>query len=341
MLCFNETVRTTYHRDVHSSESAARPFFFELFTLANFLLLLFVLRGVTQMPLRTIASIIPSVALGFLIQALVGMAIRLGLASRQGKARELLAVYRSPVWLTDTLRLAIIAGFWIHTYGWIKLMVPILNPRLFDASLWNLDTAICFGYSPNIFLLTLFRAPSVLKLIDWTYANVFFASLNVAGIFFASCPERQPRIAFMNSNTLLWLLGAWLYVAVPALGPAYRFPEIWLPLAPLLGRTQALQRILMTNYGAVERSFHGTSRAVNILFGVAAFPSLHVGFQTLAFLWMRRMTRWGGAVFLIFVVFIFIGSMVTGWHYLVDGVAGAALAFACYYAAQRIPAIRS
>jgi hypothetical protein len=315
-----------------------RLYFFELFTVANFVVLLIVLRGETVMPLWTIGSVLPSVAVGFLAQTLLGMAIRLAIGFRRGTAQDLLAIYRSDAWLGDTLRLALFSGLWIHTYGWIKLTVPLMHPRLFDAELWNLDRAICFGHSPNVFLLTLFGTPTLLRIIDWTYANVFFASLNIAAIFIGSAPERKRRVAFMNSNTLLWLLGAWLYVAVPALGPAYRFPQIWLPLAPLLGRTQTFQRILIANYRAV---LFGAPRAVNILFGVAAFPSLHVGFQTLAFLWMRTMTRWGGAVFIVFVVFIFIGSMVTGWHYLIDGVAGAVLAWGCYEAAKRIPAIRA
>ncbi len=323
------------------SSQWARPYFFELFTIANFILLLIVLRGKTAMPFWTVGAVMPSVAVGFLAQTLVGMAIRLAIGVRRGTAHELLAIYRTDAWLGDTLRLALVTGLWIHTYGWIKLTIPVMHPRLFDAELWDLDRAIFFGHSPNVFLLTVFGAPSLLRLIDWTYANVFFVSLNVAAIFFGSAPERRQRIAFMNSNTLLWLVGAWLYVAVPALGPAYRFPEVWLPLAALLGRTQTFQRLLMENYKNVQESLFGAPRTVNILFGVAAFPSLHVGFQTLAFLWMRKMTRWGGAVFIVFVVFIFLGSMVTGWHYLVDGLAGALLAWVCFELAQRVPAIRA
>ncbi len=320
---------------------AGRPYFFEIFTLANFLLLLLVAWRMTSMPLSTLGVLVPSIAGTFLLQAFVGMAIRLAFAARRGSARELLAVYRSKGWLIDTVRLAVFAGLWMHTYGWIKLLIPLLHPRLFDQQLWNLDRTIFFGYSPNVFLVTIFSSPPLLRTIDWTYANVFFANICITGAFFASAPERRLRIAFMNSNALLWLIGVWLYVALPSLGPAYRFPEVWLPLAPLLDRTQTFQRLLMTNYDAVVSQLRGVRRPFNILFGVAAFPSLHVGFQMLAFLWMRRLTRWGGVVFGIFAVFIFIGSIVTGWHYLVDGIAGALLAWMCYAAAQRVPAIRA
>jgi hypothetical protein len=319
----------------------ARPYFFEVFTVANFLILLFVLRNVTSKPFWTLYPLVLQIALGVLVQTLIGVAIRLTFAAFRGTAKELLVIYRSRGWLIDTLRFAIGCGLWTHTYAWIKLTTPVLHPHLFDQQLWNLDRTICFGYQPSFFVLSLFSAPSVMRLIDWTYAFVFFASLNIAMIFFASLPERRLRIAFMNSNALLWLTGGWLYVAVPSLGPAYRFPEVWVPLAPWLDRTQTFQRLLMTNYRNVLLSLRGARRPINIIFGIGAFPSLHVAFQTLALLWMRRQTKWGGPLFLVFVFFIFFGSLVTGWHYLVDGLAGAALAWACYAAAQRVPAIRA
>jgi len=148
------------------------------------------------------------------------------------------------------------------------------------------------------------------------------------------------RIAFMNSNTLLWLVGAWLYVAVPALGPAYRFPEVWLPLAPYLTQTHEVQRLLIANYYAVQQSLRAESEPINIFYGVAAFPSLHVGFQVLSFLWMRKLTPRWSVVFGLLAMLTFIGSVVTGWHYVVDGFAGGLLAWAAYAAAQRVPAIR-
>ena len=319
----------------------ARPYFFEIFAVVNFIAFCAALPFIAQQAVHTLGIDLPMVIGWFLLQTLAGMGVRLVLAYRRGAARELLATYRSAGWIVDTLRMAIFSGVWVHTYGWIKLAIPILHPRLFDQQLWNLDRAICFGYSPNIFLLTIFSAPPVLRAIDVTYGYLFFITLILAGSFFGSEPERRIRIAFMNSNTLLWLVGAWLYVAVPSLGPAYRFPEVWLPLAHLLQVTQFYQRLLMLNYDSMLSSLRGMQRPVNILFGVAAFPSLHVGFQTLVFLWMRRLTKWGGTLFGICALVICIGSVVTGWHYLIDGIAGALLAWGCYIAACRVPAIRA
>lgn len=309
-----------------------RPYFFELFTLVNFAAIAIWMAPSLPPQRWLVALIFLPVYLGL---AIVGVLVRYVVARTRGRSHSLLRVFRSRRWLTDSVRLVVFSTWTTFTYGCIKLLVPIGHPRLFDRELWNLDARLFFGMSPNVFFVSLFGNPFVLKAIDWTYANAFLASLWIASMYFLSSPARRTRIAFMNSNCLLWLLGAWLYMLVPSLGPAYRFPDVWLPLAHSLERTQTLQRLLMTNYQAV---LHGAP--ANILYGIAAFPSLHVGFVSLAFFWMRKLERWGSLLFGVFLVLIFVGSVVTGWHYLIDSLAGLALAWICYAAASRLSGSR-
>jgi len=306
-----------------------RPYFFEILTVVSFTAI-----AIWMAPLhparRWLASF--SLALPFLGALLAGVAIRYPLARRRGRGRAFLRVIRSRRWITDSVRLVFFCGFWTYTYCCIKLLIPLAHPRLFDQELWNLDTHLFFGISPNVFFVSLFSHPWALEAIDWTYSNVFLASLWIAAVYFLSAPSRRLRVAFMNSNVALWLIGAWLYMLVPSLGPAYRFPEVWLPLAANLGRTQFLQRMLMTNYQTVLQGRRGP---ISLVYGIAAFPSLHVGFVTLVWLWMRRSWRPAGLVFGAFTVLIFIGSIVTGWHYLVDSTAGVVLAWACWAAVRK------
>jgi hypothetical protein len=307
-----------------------RPYFFEIFAVANLAVIIALLWPI-RAPLASLPRVLWTAGSGFLLQAAIGVAIRAVIAWRRGELAAFAAAIRSPRWLTDTLRLAIASALVIDAYAWIKLAIPLLHPHLFDQALWNLDAKLLAGHSPNEFFLTLFSAPAVLRAIDWAYANIFLASIVISTVFFASATNARLRVAFMTSSTILWLIGAWLYVAVPSLGPAYRFPEVWMPLAPLLDRTQTLQRLLMTNYQNVLRFAHGAARPVRLLFGIAAFPSLHVALQALVFFWMRRVWRAGQVIFGVFVVVILIGSVVTGWHYLIDGIAGIALAWLCYW----------
>jgi hypothetical protein len=310
-----------------------RPYFFELFTLVNLAVITAVTtaRGFEVLP--TLIQSVRASWLALIGEVILGVGIRALVAAARGQGRDYLRRIGTPGWLTDTLRLVVFTIVMVHTYGWIKLTVPVLHPRLFDAELWNLDQHLLFGYSPTVFLLTVFRP--ILPAFDWSYANIFFASLVIAFSYFLSMPERRLRVGFANGNTAMWITGAWLYLALPSIGPAYHFPDVWFEYNRLLPVTQQIQIMLMRNYQAMMRMAQGSNEAIVIIYGVAAFPSLHVAFQTYTFLWMRKLWRYGEIVFGIFLGVIFLGSMVTGWHYLIDGVAGIALAALCYWGVRR------
>jgi hypothetical protein len=311
-----------------------QPYFFEILAAANLVIIQALLWPIDT-PMTTLARVMWATSGGILLLTVVGIAIRAVVAWRCGRLPAYLAIIRSPLWITDTLRIAIFGGMFAHAYAWIKLAIPLLNPRLFDQELWDFEAKLLGGHSPTMFFLTLFSRPAVLGAIDWTYAYGFVASMFIAALFFGSSPNRRLRLAFMDSNVTMWLAGAWLYVAIPSLGPAYRFPSIWLPFGEMLDRAQTVQRLLMTNYQDVLLLGQGVPRLINVLFGIGAFPSLHVAFLTLVFLWMRRVWRWGGIVFGSIAVTILIGSVVTGWHYFVDGIAGALIAWLCYALSAR------
>ena len=315
-----------------------RPYFFELFTILN--LAIIVVLVAQPMVLTSIPYTFASFFVTFGAYTLAGVVLRAIVAAVRKTLPAYLRKIRSAGWISDTIRLIFFAAAMSHTYFWIKLMVPLLNPALYDQQLWDLDQKMLFGFSPNILFLSIFSAPTVLKAIDWSYANIFFASMTVAFIFFLSAPVRRLRIAFATGNTLMWIIGAWLYLAIPSVGPAYRFPDVWMPLAASLEVTQNFQALLMKNYRQVLLMPSGQAKSVMVMFGIGAFPSLHVAFQVYAFLWMRRLWIYGQIVFGVFLFVILIGSVVTGWHYLIDGFAGMVLAAACYWIPARTWRIR-
>lgn len=327
------------HGVTASRRATPRLYPFEIFTLVNFAIIWSIAGSknivLTTIP-QTFLSMIPTLSVYFV----VGCAIRAAVAAWRGTLPQFLRKIRTKGWLTDAARLIFGGALMIHTYFWIKLMAPIAHPRLFDQELWDLDRMLMFGLSPNILFVSLFSSKSVLAVIDWSYARVFFVSMTIAFTYFLSEPSRRIRMAFMMGTSLLWIFGAWLYMAVPSLGPAIRFPEVWFAYSSGLRLTQHFQALLMRNFHNMVKLTSGTQAEVQLMFGVAAFPSLHVGFQMFAFLWMRRLWVYGEIVFGTFLLVIFIGSMVTGWHYMIDGIAGAALALASYYVAVRMYDVR-
>ena len=84
----------------------------------------------------------------------------------------------------------------------------------------------------------------------------------------------------------------------------------------------------------------GVLREFNPIYSIAAMPSLHVGAHALFAFWSWRHARPLALVFILATFLTFVGSLVTGWHYAVDGYAGILLAFASYrlaFALERAP----
>lgn len=306
-----------------------RPYFVEWFAVVNLIVIAILTRG--QDYVRPSPRIIVLLVITILTQAIAGMAVRLVIDFARGR-RDYFHRIRDRAWLLETFRLALAVSLTFYTYGWIKLSMPAVHPGLFDQQLWELDRLLFFGVAPTILVLDTFSHPAFLKSIDWAYSVIFFASTWVASAFFLSEARSRIRSAFVNGNAALWLIGAWLYMAVPSVGPAYAFHDVWLAHHESLPRSQYLQALLMRNYQNILRAMRGEPYGeINIMFGIAAFPSLHVAFQTYVFLWMRRLWTSGEVLFGIFAAAIFLGSMITGWHYFIDAVAGLGLAWFCWW----------
>lgn len=317
-----------------------RPYFFEWFAAAQ-LIFIYVwigLHGPTMTSLITQNIGLSIVAIG--AEAIAGVLIRLVVESFRGKRKRFLRAIWRPAWITDTIRLAVFGGILVGVYGAIKLVVPIYNHRLYDRQLWDLDAAMCGGFAPVVFVVNLFSQPRVLTFFDQAYARIFFSSLNIAFTYVMSHPSRRVRVAFSDGNAILWSLGAWLYLLVPSLGPAYFFPDVWIPIRAYMPVTNVFHAALIQNYQNMLQLMRTGSAKVTYLYGVAAFPSLHVGFQTFVFFWMRRLWTSGQVLFGAFSLIILIGSMITGWHYLIDGIAAIALAALSYWIPARLWHIR-
>jgi membrane-associated phospholipid phosphatase len=88
------------------------------------------------------------------------------------------------------------------------------------------------------------------------------------------------------------------------------------------------QDALLAQYRAVRGlGASGTEILIQPVYGVAAMPSLHVAAQAFLALWAARSSRRLSIGLWILTAITFWGSLVTGWHYAVDGYVGLALAF--------------
>ena len=241
----------------------------------------------------------------------------------------------TPAWLALWLRLWVTCFVFTYAYFWLKVSVPLINYRLWDRELWALDRLLHFGVSPSILLTELVGGSALVGPIE-TWYGWWLTTMMLGLSFFCAAPEAGTRRRFMLSTVLIWTLGPWLYMAVPALGPIYVYSETWREIAAELPHTQGAQAMLWENYQTVVAGREGGLRQFNPTRGIAAMPSLHVGGHWLLLLWIRRRARPWLLPAALGTALTLIGSVVTGWHYAVDGYVGILIATLAYWAAWRL-----
>ena len=192
-------------------------------------------------------------------------------------------------WRWIVLSLRVWAGVLIfnYTYFWLKVCVPLVNGKLWDEALWRLDALVHLSFSPSI-LLVESASSGLLNGLDLWY-GLWLPTVSLSIAFFCASPKDLVRRQFMLSCVLIWVLGAWLYTAVPALGPIYAFTEVWRDVIPEMPVSQGAQQLLWENYQTIVQGMKsGQLHRFNPTRGIAAMPSLHVGVHWMLMLWMRR-----------------------------------------------------
>jgi len=272
---------------------------------------------------------------GLVRVTLIGILLQLvAHAVIERQVRPFLREVASWRWLTLTLRLWFVFFAFAYTYTWLKVSVPLVRTRLFDVELWQLDRWLHFGVSPTVLAIELVGNSPVARWVDEYYA-LWLPSIPLIMAYVMVSPGRARRRNFALANAVLWLVGAWIYLAVPALGPCYSSPDVMEPTRDWMPKVVSTQELLWNNYLVLVRSRGSMLESFSPLFGVAAMPSLHVGAYAMYTLWARRYARRWYPVGVIATALIFFGSIATGWHYAVDSYVGLALGWLAVVCADR------
>jgi len=217
-----------------------------------------------------------------------------------------------------------------QAYMWGKVFVPAFNHHLVDAALARIDRLVCLGINPNVFLLTIFGGahdqPGWTAIFLDSFYSAFVPMMLGITAFFVTGTSAARR-GFLVAMILLWSSGFWLYIAFPSVGPVFGDPALKTEIAAVFPRAAGMQQVLLNNYQALFRLLRGEAVQIFPGFGIAAMPSLHVGAEALFFFWcVFRKSAWR-SIFLMLGLLTWIGSVATGWHWFVDGLAGVVLAF--------------
>jgi membrane-associated phospholipid phosphatase len=213
------------------------------------------------------------------------------------------------------LRRFAVIPFVMIAYAHLGAVVPLANPALHDIPLFQLD-------------LWLFRVEPALAwerwnnfwLVEWLsgwYSSywLFVAAFPLAQVFCKVDPRRAARLAV--SILLITCVGHLLYLVVPGVGPVYALKDRF--AGPLPGGPVHAMMMRVASNGA-QRDI---------------FPSLHTAhmFFLALFCWRERDSRvyrflcWPVT---IAATHIIAATIVLRWHYLIDVIAGALLAYLCF-----------
>ena len=259
-----------------------------------------------------------------LVAALVGYA-GLQIASRFSASGRGQWIHRV---VADLYLLALfVAVIYVHFH--IKMWVPLINPRLYDASYFAIDDRFRFLIEG---LRTLRgEIAIVLPAPDVWYELAFFSMFSLS-FWFHAAGQRRWHYHNMVAITLTELLGPMLYLVAPAVGP-FLFERGDNPMATaaqlrMYGEFQAMRAA-----GVSWLDQHGAQYFTAPL---AAMPSLHFAATFVLAYYAVRARLVVAPIVVAALAWIGIESVASRWHYLVDLPVGLAVAVVAIAIANRL-----
>lgn len=158
------------------------------------------------------------------------------------------------------------------------------------------------------------------RLLTTVYASHFLVALTLAGVLWVR--NRDEWVRWLRRYLTLLFSGLAIYLVFPMAPP-------W--MAARDGYLAEVHRITSRGWSGIELLGFDLHRQTMVMFGmgnkVAAMPSLHAGIACLVALWgisrLRSPLRW---LLLLYPAAMSLALMYFAEHYLVDAIAGCALA---------------
>jgi hypothetical protein len=200
-----------------------------------------------------------------------------------------------------------IVGSFFYSITFLKSMIVAVVPFWADPSLAFIDRAISVDPAKLAKLLE----PGLAGL------GLFYGLwhvMHIGGILWVLHWRDREKSIHIISFMLTWLIGMTLAFAFSSAGPIFT-GQYDPALAP--DSVQRAAKFLWANYQAKGALLGG---------GISAFPSMHVAIAVWFALVLRDRQLPLFGIFYAFAVFVC--SIVLGWHYVADGVAGGGVAIA-------------
>jgi hypothetical protein len=238
------------------------------------------------------------------------------------------AVRRSgPRWTRERIALVAVAVLCFHAtylaYRNIKSVVPVLRPGdLFDGPLADFDRWLFAGNDPAALLHGLLGTGAAADVLSGVYMLFFTLIPVILAAGLVLLPDIRAGLQLATALSLTWLLGAGSYLLLPAIGPFHIDVATFADLP--ITRVREMQDQLIAQRGM----FLGDPSAPGAAQSIGAFASLHTAIccTALAAAHVMRVPRAVIALLWTITIGTITATVYFGWHYLLDDVAGVAIA---------------
>ncbi len=218
----------------------------------------------------------------------------------------------------------------------LKPAIPAINPFSWDVAFMAWDRALHFGLDPWVILQPALGYDYVTFAINLAY-NFWFIALFSAWFWFGFRKEADElRTRFFLSYMLAWWIGGGLLAVIfSSAGPVY-FDELGLlpnPYTELFAYLNDADTRIPLWFLDTQQMLWDGHTGKGPAFGISAMPSMHNASAVLFALAFAQVSRKLGWFFAAYAVVILIGSVHLGWHYAIDGYAGAVIALFSWWLA--------
>ncbi len=270
--------------------------------------------------LPAIGIILPWMMVAALLASLCAVLTLAVNGERHPLARIHHSLSRSRPWLMLIAVGLFLAGINMTTFMWTKPLLNHLVPFWADPLLADLDHRLFGGRDPWTLFTWLNTGPAALF-----YHRGWFAMMILALILTLAAPPSPRRSAALLTYFALWsVIGPAIHMLVPAAGPVF-FEQMNYGRR-FAGLRAASETREMADYLWTLYSTGGFGPGS----GISAMPSMHIASTIWIVICIRNFGRRLIVPTVIAGLLIVLLSIALGWHYAVDGIAGAGAAVLCY-----------
>ncbi len=212
-----------------------------------------------------------------------------------------------------------------ESFGYLKSLIPTLNPFYLDPILHRMELALHGGISPTQWLIT-HLPPSLIQALAYIYSYGWGVAILAYFIWQLCVPPSQGRSQFISCSILMWIYaGIVLATFCASVGPIY-YSEFYQDshsalnhamVEHLRGMSPEFAHSLFWDIRNLLLTFHHDQTLVNIN-GISAMPSLHTGIAMLMALHSLTYAKRLAYLMVPFALSIMLGSVALAWHYALD-----------------------